>query len=367
MIPLNQPWYDHREEEAVVRVLRTGQLAGNGRECAALEEELAARLGVEYALAVSSGSHALEVAMELLEVRGGEVILPSFTFPSVANAVLRAGGRPVFGEIREPDLNIDLEHARNLVGERTKAVVVTHYAGHPCDFTNFPAPVIEDSAHALGSVLGEQPCGTIGQVGCLSFHQTKTCACGEGGVVLCASGEAVEKVSVLREKGTNREDFKEGRIPFYSWVGPGSSLVLPELSAAIARVQLAKLEEILSARRRIAGWYDQSFADVERQGEARIVRLLDGGNPSHHIYALLVDPFRRASILARMRSAGVEAAHHFVPLHSSPYGRRLNPGVNLPRTDRLAASIVRLPIYPGLEEESLEKVAREFKKALRSA
>jgi dTDP-4-amino-4,6-dideoxygalactose transaminase len=331
-----------------------------------LEEELQSKLDMKYAFAVSSGSHAMELAMEILDLSGGEVILPSFTFPSVANAVLRAGGRPIFCEIREPDLNIDLQHALSLISRRTKAIVVTHYAGHPVNPEGIPIPVIEDAAHALGSSLQNRSCGTMGQVGCLSFHQTKNCAAGEGGAILCRSDEAAEKIRIFREKGTNREEFLSRRAPFYSWVGLGSSFVLSEVSAAITRVQLAKLDEIFLRRRRIAVWYDQAFADLEKTGLLKIVRPLDREGSSYHIYGILVNPARRASILAAMHAAGIGTAHHFMPLHSSPYGRKLNSGHPLPETDRLAASLIRLPIYPELGERDLETIALALTGALRA-
>ncbi len=365
MIRLHQPWYDKREERAVLKVLRSRQLAGNGKECAALEEELAAKLKAKYAFAVSSGSHALEMAMEIAGVSGGEVILPSFTFPSVANAILRTGAKPVFCEIRETDLNLDCEKALSLVSRQTKAIVVTHYGGHPVDVRNMPVPIIEDAAHALGSKVRNRFCGTLGPVGCLSFHQTKNCASGEGGAILCNTSEAARKIQVLREKGTNREDFIRGRVKFYAWVAKGSSFVLPELLAAIVRVQLTKLDEIVSRRRRIAEWYDESFADLEQAGLLKIVRPLKKGDSCYHIYAVLVNPAHRSSILTSMRTAGIETAFHFLPLHSSPYGRKLNSRVRLPQTDRLASSIIRLPIYPGLKEQDLQKIALAFRKAIK--
>lgn len=182
-VPLHRPWIGAAERAALARVLARGELAGNGVECRALEAELARQLDVSHALALSSATHALETAMHLLDVAGGEVVLPSFTFPSVGNAVLRAGGRPVYCEIREPDLNVDLAHALSLVGPRTRALVATHYGGHPVDSSTSPVPVVEDAAHALGSRLGGRACGTLGRFGCLSFHATKNVVAGEGGAL----------------------------------------------------------------------------------------------------------------------------------------------------------------------------------------
>jgi dTDP-4-amino-4,6-dideoxygalactose transaminase len=364
MIPLYRPWLDCQEEAAVLRLLRSGRLAGNGVERAALERELRDWLGGGVVLALSSATHALELMMLLLNLEGGEVIVPSFTFPSVGCAILRAGGVIRFCEVREPDLNVDLDHARSLVGPSTRALVVTHYAGHPQDFTGFPVPVVEDAAHALGSRIDGRSCGTVGQFGCLSFHLTKNLVAGEGGALLVRDEQAARPARIVREKGTNREDFAAGRVDHYAWVGLGSSLVMPELSAAIARVQLGKMVRILEERRRVAELYDREFYELEHDGRLAIVRPVQNGSSSHHIYAILVDPSVRTNIVTRLAMGGVQAASHFVPLHESPFGRSLTNGLSLPRTERVAASIIRLPIYPGLSEGDAQRVVTCVRGAL---
>lgn len=365
-IPLHRPWFGEEESLAVARVLDRGELAGNGAESRALERELERRLATPFALALSSATHALEIAMELLELDGGEVIVPSFTFPSVGNAILRAGGVPVFCEVREPDLNLDWAHALALVGPRTRAIVVTHYAGHPVDPAPSPLPVVEDAAHALGGTLGGRACGTLGRFGCLSFHATKNVVAGEGGALLTREPEAALAARIFREKGTNREAFAAGEVDFYSWVGLGSSYVLPELGAALALAQLAKLDEITRRRRRLAAAYESGLAELERRGELRVVRAVEGES-CHHIFAILVAPERRTAVLRHLAARGVGAAPHFVPLHSSPYGRRRGRSPELPRTERLAASLVRLPIYPALGDAELARVLDALDEACRRA
>lgn len=349
----------------MLRVLRSGRLAGNGPECAALERELQARLGGTHVVVLlSSATHALELSMQLLDLQGGEVIVPSFTFPSVGSAVLRAGGVIRFCEVREPDLNVDLDHARSLIGPSTRALVITHYAGHPQSLAGLPVPVVEDAAHALGSEIDGRPCGTLGRFGCLSFHATKNLVAGEGGALITADEEAARRARIFREKGTNRDDFTRGRVDHYSWVGLGSSYVLPEVAAALARAQLARFDRIQDERRRVARLYDEALAGAERRGILTIVRQLEPGVSSHHIYAVLVEPARRAAVIHRLAEAGVQAASHFVPLHASPFGRSLAPDVSLPRTDRVAASIVRLPIYPELSSGDVERIAAVLDEAL---
>ena len=366
MIPLHKPWIGEEDEAAVLVVLRSGRLAGNGPECAAFERELQARLGGRHTVvSLSSATHALELAMQLLDLRGGEVIVPSFTFPSVGSAVLRAGGVIRFCEVRPQDLNVDLDHARSLIGPATRALVITHYAGHPQKISGVPVAVVEDAAHALGSEIGGQACGTLGAFGCLSFHATKNLVAGEGGALITADADAARRAKIFREKGTNRDDFTMGRVDHYSWVGLGSSLVLPELAAALARTQLAKFDRILDGRRRVARYYDAAIADLERNGRLQVVRPMAKGTSSHHIYAVLVDPNLRGSVLKALAASGVGAASHFVPLHASPFGRAVAPGVSLPCTDHLAASVIRLPIYPGLSDGEMDRVSTAVTEALR--
>ena len=310
------------------------------------------------------------MAVHLLGANGGEVIVPSFTFPSVGNAIVRAGGTIRFCEVREPDLNIDVAHALSLITPTTRAIVVTHYAGHPIDPRALPVPVVEDAAHALGSRVQGRACGTLGQFGCLSFHQTKNVVAGEGGALIAADERTAREARIFREKGTNRDDFIAGRARRCSWVALGSSLVMPELSAALARVQLGKLDRILDARRRIAALYDGGLTELERRGDIRIVRPVetDGADceSSHHIYAVLVSPSRRDRVTERLVRAGVQASSHFVPLHSSPYGRAVSDSLELPVTDRVAASLIRLPIYPGLSPDDVSKVVDTLTHAIAS-
>jgi dTDP-4-amino-4,6-dideoxygalactose transaminase len=348
----------------VLRVLRSGRLAGNGPECAALERDLEQRLGVPDVLAMSSATNALELAMWLLGIEGGEVIVPSFTFPSVGNAIVRAGGIVRFCEVMPNDLNVDLEHARSLVGPATRALVITHYAGNPQDPGEFPALIVEDAAHALGSTIGNRQCGTLGEFGCLSFHATKNVVAGEGGALIPRAPEAARRARIFREKGTNRDDFAAGRIDHYSWVGLGSSIVMPEIAAAIARVQMAKFDRILEERRRVARLYDDGLSDLERAHRLSIVRAGEHASSSHHIYAVLVDPGARSAIVSHMARSGIEVAPHFVPLHSSPYGRMLSNGVSLPKTEHLASSVLRLPIYPELTDQDVQRVVEGLRSAL---
>jgi dTDP-4-amino-4,6-dideoxygalactose transaminase len=224
--------------------------------------------------------------------------------------------------------------------------------------------VVEDAAHALGSEIGGRACGTLGAFGCLSFHATKNLVSGEGGALITGDADAVRRAKIFREKGTNRDDFTSGRVDHYAWVGLGSSLVLPELAAALARTQLARFDQILAERRRVASIYDAALSDLERAHRLQVVRPAGAGRSSHHIYAVLVDADVRGPVLQALARSGIQAASHFVPLHTSPFGREIAPGVSLPCTDRLSASIVRLPIYPGLSEGDIEQVADSLRGAL---
>lgn len=355
---------DDAEREALLRVFDSRSLAGNGVECRAFEAELREALSCRHCLVLSSATAALEIAMLAIGTEGGEVIVPSFTFPSIGNAIVRAGARPVFCEVREPDLNLDVEDALSLVTPSTRAIVLTHYAGHPVWIDDAPAPLVEDAAHALGSSYAGRPCGALGLVGCISFHQTKNLVTGEGGALLTESDEVAHAAEVFREKGTNRQDMLRGKVDFYAWVGLGSSHVMPELAAAVGRVQLAKVAAITAMRTEIARGYDERLAGLEERERIRTVRNPGPGHSCHHIYAVLVEPGRREAVIESLREDGIGAASHFVPLHSSPFGSAFSAGRPLPATDRLAASVVRLPIYPGLTDDDLDRVCASLERAV---
>jgi dTDP-4-amino-4,6-dideoxygalactose transaminase len=371
-IQLSETWFDAREAERMARALE-GRVAGNGPFCQKVEGRLAQLLGGHPVLLTTSCTHAMELALLALGIGSGrEVICPSFTFVSTANAVLRVGARPVFADIEEDTLGLDPADVERRISPATAAVLPVHYAGIAADMARLldlardrRLRVVEDAAHGLGASFRGRPLGTLGDAGCFSFHETKNVTCGEGGAVTFADAGVAERAEVIREKGTNRSAFLRGEVDRYTWVAEGSSYVLSDLLAAMLDAQLDKLPEIRARRARVASRYREELTAWAQAHQARLPPT-DGerqGN-DHLFYVLLPDEATRDRCLSGLRARGVMAAFHYVPLHSSPFGKRLGMAGELPVTDRVARTLLRLPLHPRLSEEDVDRVVGALKQAL---
>jgi dTDP-4-amino-4,6-dideoxygalactose transaminase len=373
MLPLTRPWIDEREVDAVAAAVRAGALMGAGTIGQRVEQQFAGILRVERALLVNSCTAALEAAVVLAGVQpDDEVILPSFTFVSCANAVVRAGGRPVFADIDPVTLNLDPRSVERLITSRTRAVMVVHYAGRACDMAAFldlarrhRLRLIEDAAHALGASWQGRPLGTIGDFGCFSFHGTKDVVCGEGGALVCRDPRDTDAAEIFREKGTNRVAFLRGDVRKYEWVSLGGSLVISDILAALLEVQLGRLDAIISRKRQLGRSLTERLQTV-----ASHVMLPDPEVPdesSWHLYPVIVPPDVRDHVLAALRAEGIGATFHYVPLHDSPYGRAEygHPVADLPVTDRISRSLVRLPLFAAMSDRDLDDVAKATDKVVR--
>ncbi len=371
-IQLSEAWFDAREADRIARAL-AGRVAGNGPFCLKVEERLKQLLGGRRVLLTTSCTHAMELALLALGIGAGqEVICPSFTFVSTANAVLRVGARPVFADIEDRTLGLDPEDVSRRTSSRTAALLPVHYAGIAADMTRLLAlardrglMVIEDAAHGLGASFQGRPLGALGEAGCFSFHETKNVTCGEGGAVTFADPAVAERAEIIREKGTNRSAFLRGEVEKYTWVAEGSSYVLSDVLAAMLDAQLDKLEEIQARRARVVSRYREEL-DPWAQAHGARLPATDGARQGndHLFYVLLPDEPTRDRCLSGLRARGVMAAFHYVPLHSSPYGRRLGATGELPVTDRVARTLVRLPLHPRLTEEDVDRVVGALKEAL---
>lgn len=358
-LPLHKPWFDEREAAAVRAVLSSTRVAGDGVHGRELERLLRESTGARGVLAVNSCTAALEMAIVVAGLGpGDEVILPSFTFVSTANAVLKSGARPVFADIDPRTLNLDPADVARRVTPRTRAILPVHYAGMACDMNALGAIaarhqllVIEDAAHGTNATSGGRALGVWGEIGALSFHETKDLVCGEGGALLVRDDEAMlSAAEILREKGTDRTAFLRGERDKYTWVGLGSSYVLSELLASVAVEQFKRLPEITRRKTAQAERLLSALAPYRAFVEVPVVP--DGCRPNWHVFAVLVDPARRDWALRALRAEGIGAAFHYVPLHSAPYARQ-SPDiaqVDLPVTDRVAASLIRLPISAAFTE-----------------
>jgi dTDP-4-amino-4,6-dideoxygalactose transaminase len=365
-IPLSLPWFTDDERRRVGQALE-GRVAGDGPFCRRVEARLSERLGGARVLLTTSCTHALELALLALGIGPGqEVVCPSFTFVSTANAILRVGARPVFADIEDRTLGLDPACVESSLTEQTAAILPVHYAGCAPDMDALLAiasrrglKVVEDAAQGLCSSFRGRALGTLGHAGCFSFHETKNVTCGEGGALVIPDAGVAARAEIIREKGTNRSAFLRGEVDKYTWVAEGSSYILSDVLAAILDAQLDKLDEIQARRAKITAFYRESLADWGRTNGVRLPLPDDElrrGN-DHLFYLLFPEPASRDRTVAALRAQGVMATFHYVPLHSSPEGRALGHGdERLPVTDRIASTLLRLPLHPLLTADELDRV-----------
>jgi dTDP-4-amino-4,6-dideoxygalactose transaminase len=353
-----EPHYTGEEGERLAEAIRNIRIAGDNVFSRICHIWLKKLLGVEAALLTTSGTAALDMAALLCDLEpGDEVIMPSYTFTSTANAVVLRRGVPVFVDIRPDTLNLDEKLIEAAITPRTKAILPVHYAGVPCEMDTINAVasrhnllVVEDAAQALMSQYKGRPAGTLGDMAAFSFHETKNIHTGEGGAFVTTSTEIGHRAEIVREKGTNRSAFFRGEVDKYTWVDIGSSFLANELTAAFLAGQLSHAASITAARRAIWDRYYNSFEELERQGfVTRPVIPPDCEHNAHIFYLLVGEGVNRGAFIRGMRERKVQLTFHYVPLHSSPAGQRYcrTEGA-LTATDDCAASLVRLPLWPAL-------------------
>ena len=359
-IPFNKPYLTGREAGHIADALQ-GQLSGDGSFTKRCHAWLVEQTGCPKALLTHSCTAALEMSALLADVGpGDEVIMPSFTFVSTANAFALRGATPVFVDIRPDTLNLDETLLEAAITPRTKAIVPVHYAGVACEMDTIMALaarhrllVIEDDAQGLMARYRGRPLGSFGHLATLSFHETKNIVAGEGGALLINDSRFADRAEIIREKGTNRSAFFRGQVDKYSWVDIGSSYLPGELVAAFL---LAQLEDAVSiTQRRLALWqqYHEAFAELERQGRVRRPIVPAHCEHNAHLYYLLFEDLAaRSRFIDGMRDLQIDTVFHYVPLHSAPVGRRLGRvSGELPQTQSLSDRLVRLPLWPGLEPQ----------------
>jgi dTDP-4-amino-4,6-dideoxygalactose transaminase len=359
-IPFNRPHMTGKELWYVSQAHAKGHLAGDGaftRQCNAWLEN---RTGARSALLTHSCTAALEMAAILAGIEpGDEVIMPSFTFVSTANAFVLRGGVPVFVDIRPDTLNIDEAKIEAAITPKTKAIVPVHYAGVGCHMdaimriaADHNLLVIEDAAQGVMSSYKGRPLGSIGHLGALSFHETKNIISGEGGALLVNDARFVERAEIIREKGTNRSQFFRGQVDKYTWVDVGSSYLPGEIIAAFLWAQMEEADAITRRRLDLWAYYHQWFVALENAGSVRRPLVpRDCVHNAHMYYLLLPGLDKRTEFIARLKERGIHAVFHYVPLHSAPMGRKLGRAVGeMSNTDSLSDRLLRLPIWLGLEE-----------------
>ena len=368
-IPFNKPFRSGSELDYVSQAVTAGDISGDGEFAKRCSTLLETQFGIKKVLLTPSCTAALEMSIMILGIGAGdEVIMPSFTFVSTANAVVRAGATPVFVDVDCRTLNIDPACIRAAITERTRAIIPVHYAGVGCDMdaimeiaAEYNLQVIEDAAQGVNACHHSQTLGAIGALGAYSFHQTKNFSCGEGGA-LCINDEAlIERAEIVREKGTNRSQFLQGTVDKYTWVDVGSSYLPSELTAAFLLGQLEAVETITQQRRECYQRYMELFQGSAEAGKMTLPSIPAACRSNYHLFHILLPtPQQRQGLISRLNEQGIHAVFHYVPLHSSPMGISLNSEQPaLPVTESCSERLVRLPIYPGLTTEQQDRIVAE--------
>ena len=373
MIPFNRPFMTGQETANILKAHANGQLAGNGPFTRQCQQWLEQNTGCKKALLTHSCTAALEMAALLIDLKpGDEVIMPSYTFVSTANAFVLRGALPVFVDIRADTLNIDETLIEDAISEKTKAIVVVHYAGVGCEMDaimeiakRHSLFVIEDAAQGVMSSCRGRALGSIGHLAAVSFHETKNIISGEGGALLINDERFAARAEIIWEKGTNRSSFFRGEVDKYTWVDIGSSFLPGELIAAFLAAQLEQAQAITDRRVAIWQYYHEAFAELESSIRFRRPIIPEHCRHNAHMYYLLLaDPDARQQFIAHLKAQEVHAVFHYVPLHLSPAGQRYcRSHGSLTNTEVLSERLVRLPLWPGLEaqqEHIIEQVAAYF-------
>jgi dTDP-4-amino-4,6-dideoxygalactose transaminase len=365
-IPFNRASLLGHELDFVREAVENGQISGDGPFTRRCEELLERELGVRRALLTTSCTHALELAALVLGAGpGDEVVVPSFTFVSGANAFALRGAKVVFADVRSDTLNLDEEALNELVNERTRAIVPTHYAGVGCELDaicataeRVGAALVEDNAHGLFGRYRGRALGTFGAFAAQSFHETKNVTCGEGGAVLLSDDGHVEAAEIVREKGTNRKRFFRGQVDKYTWVGLGSSYVLSELLASFLYAQLEAREQIQGARERLWHRYDDALRDWATEQGVSQPFVPEHCAQSFHMYYLLLPSYEaRTRLIAHLLERGILAVFHYLPLHLSEMGRALGGRKGeCPVTEDVSDRLLRLPFYTALTDTEQDEV-----------
>ena len=369
-VPFNRPFQSGNELEYISEAIGQGDLSGDGDFSHRCAELLKSRYGIHHVLLTPSCTAALELSFMLLDLsEGDEVIVPSFTFVTTASAVVRAGGKPVFVDIRPDTLNLDPELVEKAITSNTKAIVPVHYAGVGCEMSAFNSlaqknglRIIEDAAQGVHAYCDGNALGSMGDLGTYSFHQTKNFSCGEGGALCINDPFLVDRAEILREKGTNRRQFLSGQVDKYSWVDIGSSLLPSELTSAFLYAQLQAADEITAKRKEIFNRYLDGFQSLVEDNLIQLPVIPENCDSNYHLFHVLVrNSDTRDRVLENLQECWIHAVFHYVPLHLSKAGQKYRTAGNrLPVTEDVSGRLIRLPIYPDMTTDQQTLVVNEF-------
>ncbi len=368
-IPFNKPHFTGCETLHVAAAGASGKISGNGMFTAKCHDFFMQRYGFGKVLLTTSCTDALEMTALLARIEpGDEVIMPSFTFVSTANAFILRGATIIFADSNPGNPNIDAGKLESLISVRTKAIVVVHYAGIACEMdtvmqiaARHNLLVIEDAAHAIDSFYKGRPLGSIGHMAAFSFHETKNISCGEGGMLVVNEMSLAPRSEIIWEKGTNRAAFYRGEIDKYGWVDVGSSFLPSDLAAAYLLGQLDRLDDIQEKRKTIFASYQKFLSPLQESGDLQLPFIPDYATHNGHLFYIVTrEPAQRNQLIQYLNKKGIQAVFHYLPLHQSPYYKAKYTGLPLPEAERYADCLVRLPFFYDLTGEQIEKVTNSI-------
>ena len=366
MIPLNKIYHPKNELEYVTKSILSERQSGDSEFTGICNTLLKKCLyNRAFPLLTTSCTHSLEMSALILKLKpGDEVIMPSYTFVSTANAFLMRGARIIFCDSQKQNPNMDIDHVRSLITNKTKVIVPVHYAGISCDMDQLISMskgldirIVEDNAHGMGAYYKDIPLGTIGDLGCLSFHDTKNISCGEGGALIINDESLINHAEIIREKGTDRSSFIRGEVDKYGWKKLGSSYLLSDILAAKLVSQFEDLDYITEKRKTLWDYYHNNLFPLEKKGIIKLPDVPKYANHCGHIFYVICEDIKvRDSLINHFRLAGIQTAFHYQSLHKSDYFSDKYQGEDLINSDRYSDCLLRLPLYPDLQNDEIDSV-----------
>jgi len=370
-IPFNKPYMTGKELWYISQAHHAGQLAGDGNFTKKCHQWLEHQTNCHKALLTHSCTAALEMSAILADLEpGDEVIMPSYTFVSTANAFVLRGAVPVFVDIRPDTQNLDETLVAAAITNRTRAIIPVHYAGVGCEMDTLQEIaqknqllLIEDAAQGLMASYKGKPLGSFGDLGCFSFHETKNIIAGEGGALIINNPYLIEQAEIIREKGTNRSKFFRGQVDKYTWIEKGSSYLPGELIAAFLYAQLEEAQAIINTRLKLWDYYHKLLEPLEQAGKLRRPIIPPHCQHNGHMYYIILPDLQtRTNLIASLQEQGINSVFHYVPLHSSPAGQHYGrAGSDMDNTNRISECLLRLPLFPSLERVDVEKIVSAIK------
>ncbi|WP_338793460.1 dTDP-4-amino-4,6-dideoxygalactose transaminase [Bernardetia sp. MNP-M8] len=361
----NKPYMTGKETEYIRQSVESKKISGDGMFTKKSHQFFEEKYGFKKCLLTTSCTDALEMAALLIDLKeGDEVIMPSYTFVSTSNAFVLRGAKIVFADSEKDTPNIDADKIEELITEKTKAIVVVHYAGMACDMDKIMSIankhnlfVIEDAAQAVDSFYNTKPLGSIGHLAAFSFHETKNIISGEGGMLVINDDRFIKRAEIIREKGTNRSAFFRGEIDKYGWVDIGSSFLPSDIIAAFLYAQLENLEDIQKRRTDIWNKYYEGLKELDKKGVVKIPQIPNyATNNAHMFYLVCKNIEERSALISKLKQNDIYAVFHYLSLHKSPFYGDKHDGRELPNCDKYANCLVRLPFYYELKEEEIQRV-----------